>query len=166
MGFSGDFQFIPHPPPPGGPVRCGGCGVRPQRRGHLDCGSGRDAGRAGDWLDREGPPLELCPHSGKFPPAIRLPKRDPEARGPRISSPLPLTKRMERSMKHRPFACGVSAQIVSIYNSDRARPNCVSVRRRRVLGVHPKDAVLVAVKRDWLAVRLQIGLRHDGNHRT
>src|SRR5277367_6841993 len=34
-----------------------------------------------------------------------------------------------------------------------------AVAARGVLGIHPKDAVLVAVERDWLAMRLEISAR-------
>ncbi len=58
----------------------------------------------------------------------------------------------------RPFACGLLAQMMSMFSSDSTRPNCVMpIAAHRVLGVHPENAVLVAVKRHWLAVRLQIG---------
>src|SRR3982074_2547944 len=58
----------------------------------------------------------------------------------------------------RPFACGLLAQMMSMFNAISARPNCVMRSPAdRVLGVHPEDAVLVAVEGNRLAVCLQVG---------
>src|SRR6266478_3416222 len=68
-----------------------------------------------------------------------------------------------RSM--RPFACGLLAQMMSMFSANSARPNWVTPpafagagsAAGSVLAVHPEDAVLVAVERDRLAMLLQIG---------
>src|SRR6266849_2772207 len=65
----------------------------------------------------------------------------------------------------RPFACGLLAQMMSMFSANSARPNWVTPpafagagsAAGSVLAVHPEDAVLVAVERDRLAVLLQIG---------
>src|SRR5580700_6485401 len=57
----------------------------------------------------------------------------------------------------RPFACGLLAQMMSMFRSISARPNCVMRSPpTAVLGVHPENAVLVTVKGNGLAVGLQI----------
>src|SRR5467141_3451499 len=61
-----------------------------------------------------------------------------------------------RSM--RPFACGLLAQMMSMFSANSARPKRGhTLAAGSVLAVHPEDAVLVAVERDRLAVLLQIG---------
>src|SRR4029077_19530452 len=61
-----------------------------------------------------------------------------------------------RSM--RPLACGLLAQMMSMFSANSARPNWVTPSPpTSLLAVHPADAVLVAVERHRLAVRLQIG---------
>src|SRR5438128_7453663 len=68
-----------------------------------------------------------------------------------------------RSM--RPFACGLLAQMMSMFSANSARPNWVTPpafagagsAAGSVLAVHPEDAVLVAVERDRLAMLLHIG---------
>ena len=58
----------------------------------------------------------------------------------------------------RPFACGLLAQMMSMFSANSARPNWGHpVAAGRLLAVHPEDAVLVAVERDRLAMLLQIG---------
>src|SRR6266851_10417506 len=65
----------------------------------------------------------------------------------------------------RPFACGLLAQMMSMFSANSARPNWVTPpafagagsTAGSVLAVHPEDAVLVAVERNRLAMRLQIG---------
>src|ERR1700694_4899799 len=59
-----------------------------------------------------------------------------------------------RSM--RPFACGMFAQMMSMFSANSARPNWVTPSPPTV---HPEDAVLVAVERHRLAMLLQIGAR-------
>ena len=49
--------------------------------------------------------------------------------------------------------------MMSIFSSDSARPNCVTRSPPIAFGVDAEDAVLVAVERHWLAVRLQVGPR-------
>src|SRR5216684_8375751 len=68
-----------------------------------------------------------------------------------------------RSM--RPFACGLLAQMMSMFSANSARPNWVTPpafagagsAAGSLLAVHPEDAVLVAVERHRLAMLLQIG---------
>src|SRR5690349_12642815 len=60
-----------------------------------------------------------------------------------------------RSM--RPLACGLLAQMMSMFSANSARPNWVTVTAGSLLAVHPKDAVLVTVERDRLAMLLEIG---------
>src|ERR1700720_1286269 len=62
-----------------------------------------------------------------------------------------------RSM--RPFACGLLAQMMSMFSEQRATELRHSVAAGSVLAVDPEDAVLVAVQRHRLAVLLQIGAR-------
>src|SRR5437667_10360250 len=60
----------------------------------------------------------------------------------------------------RPFACGLLAQMMSMFSANSARPNWVTPLRSQgqaLPPVHPEDAVLVAVERHRLAMRLQIG---------
>src|SRR5271166_3143082 len=60
----------------------------------------------------------------------------------------------------RPFACGLLAQIMSMFSSVTARAELrCPVAAGGILGIHPEDAVLVAVKGDWLAMCLEIGAR-------
>src|SRR5216684_2878660 len=64
----------------------------------------------------------------------------------------------------RPFACGVLAQRMSMLSACRERPNCVMPPAFAGAGsaldcpggIDPKDAVLVAVERDRLTMRLEI----------
>jgi hypothetical protein len=56
----------------------------------------------------------------------------------------------------RPFACGLFAQMMSMFRSDSARPNWVMRSPPAALAVHPKDAVFVAIESDRLAMRLQV----------
>src|SRR5205809_206261 len=61
-----------------------------------------------------------------------------------------------RSM--RPFACGLLAQMMSMFSANSARPNWVTPSPPAAsLLFDPEDAVLVAVERHRLAMRLQIG---------
>src|SRR5215467_5727488 len=61
-----------------------------------------------------------------------------------------------RSM--RPFACGLLAQMMSMFSANSARAKLGhSVTAGSVLAVHSEDAVLVTVERHRLAVLLQIG---------
>ena len=61
-----------------------------------------------------------------------------------------------RSM--RPFACGLLAQMMSMFSANSARPNWVTPSPPTAsLAVHPEDAVLVTVERHRFAMRLQIG---------
>src|SRR6266702_3667413 len=62
-----------------------------------------------------------------------------------------------RSM--RPFACGLLAQMMSMFSQQRASKLGHTVAAGSVLAVHPEDAVLVAVERHRFAMLLQIGAR-------
>jgi len=57
----------------------------------------------------------------------------------------------------RPFACGLLAQMISMFRAQCATELGHTVAASSLLAVHPKDAVLVAVERHRLAMRLQIG---------
>src|ERR1700733_7878106 len=57
----------------------------------------------------------------------------------------------------RPFACGLLAQMMSMFRSISARPNCV--RRSPAtasLAFTRKNAVFITVKGNWLAMDFQI----------
>src|SRR5215471_4417087 len=59
-----------------------------------------------------------------------------------------------------PLACGLLAQMMSMFNANSARPNWVTPSPPGgVLAVHPENAVLVTVERDRFAMLLQIGAR-------
>src|SRR5213079_1666857 len=61
-----------------------------------------------------------------------------------------------RSM--RPFACGLLAQMMSMFSANSAATELGhAVAPGSLLAVHPEDAVLVAVERHRLAMNLQIG---------
>jgi hypothetical protein len=62
-----------------------------------------------------------------------------------------------RSM--RSFACGLLAQMMSMFSAISAQPNVHAVAAGSLLAVHPEDAVLVTVERNRLAMLLQIGAR-------
>jgi len=63
----------------------------------------------------------------------------------------------------RSFACGLLAQRMSMFSSLSARPNCIAPSPAYgVLGIHPKDAVPVAVERDRLATGTGINFRFRG----
>src|ERR1700738_2864563 len=63
-----------------------------------------------------------------------------------------------RSM--RPFACGLLAQMMSMFSANSARPNCVTPSPPAAsLLLTQEDAMLVAVQRHRLAVLFQIGAR-------
>src|SRR5271166_2716746 len=57
----------------------------------------------------------------------------------------------------RPLACGLLAQMMSTFNASSARELSDAVAGRRILAIHPEDAVLVAVKRNRLAMCFQVG---------
>src|SRR6516225_9654519 len=71
----------------------------------------------------------------------------------------PVLQRAERALDTALCLRAVGAEDVDVQLGQSATELCRAVAARGILGIHPKNAVLVAVERDRLAMRLEIAAR-------
>jgi hypothetical protein len=71
----------------------------------------------------------------------------------------PVLQRPEGALDTALRLRAVGAKNVDVQFAQRATELCCAIAAGGILGIHPKNAVLVAVERDRLAVRLEIGAR-------